>query len=421
MPDDFSDFAEAAIPRRSRALVVEALADTRVVLIAGARQVGKSTLAAAVAEHDHPARLLSLDDKATRDAAIGDPAAFVAGLDGPVVIDEVQRAPDLLLAIKRAVDDDTTPGRFLLTGSASILSAPRIAESLAGRVEIVDLWPLAQSEIGRSGANIVDALYSGRAPVVAGATVGRAAFVDRAVRGGFPEALRRDTRRRDRWFNDYVRGIVERDLRDLSGAQKLEHVPRLLRLLAAQSAGIFRADRIGRAIGLDMKTVQSYTRLLETVFLVAQAPAWRPSIGSREVQAPKVYIRDSGLLAHLLGADAARAASDDQVSGRLFESFVAMEVARHLPWATTSARLHHYRDRDDEVDIVLESRSGAVACIECKAGATVGRADHRAIGRLRDALGERFVAGFVVYTGADTIPLGDRVWAVPVSALWAEL
>lgn len=401
--------------------MVEALGDTRVVLIAGARQAGKSTLAAEVATHDHPARFLSLDDKATRDAAIADPTGFVAGLAGPVVIDEVQRAPDLLLAIKRAVDNDPSPGRFLLTGSASILSAPRIVESLAGRVEIVDLWPLAQSEIERTDANIVDALFSGRPPLVTGATVGRVAFVERAVRGGYPEALRRDGRRRERWFDDYVRGIVERDLRDLSGAYKLEHVPRLLRLLAAQSAGIFRAERIGRAVGLDTKTVQAYTRLLETVFLVTRVPAWRPSLGSREIQSPKVFVNDSGLLAHLLGADDTRAAEDDQVTGRLFESFVAMEVARHLPWAATSARLHHYRDRDEEVDVVLESRSGAVACIECKASATVGRSDHRAMGRLRDALGERFVAGFVVYTGADTIPLGDRIWAVPVSALWAAV
>ena len=401
--------------------MVEALHDTRVVLIAGARQAGKSTLAAEVATHDHPARFLSLDDKATRDAAIADPTGFVAGLAGPVVIDEVQRAPDLLLAIKRAVDNDPSPGRFLLTGSASILSAPRIVESLAGRVEIVDLWPLAQSEIERTDANIVDALFSGRPPLVTGATVGRVAFVERAVRGGYPEALRRDGRRRERWFDDYVRGIVERDLRDLSGAYKLEHVPRLLRLLAAQSAGIFRAERIGRAVGLDTKTVQAYTRLLETVFLVTRVPAWRPSLGSREIQSPMVFVNDSGLLAHLLGADSTRAAEDGQLTGRLFESFVAMEVARHLPWAATSARLHHYRDRDEEIDVVLESRSGAVACIECKASATVGRSDHRAMGRLRDALGERFVAGFVVYTGADTIPLGDRIWAVPVSALWAAV
>ena len=412
---------EGPYPRRAQPLVVAALGDTRVVLIAGARQVGKSTLAAVVAADGYPAQLLSLDNKATRDAALADPTGFVAGLAGPVVIDEVQRAPELLLAIKRAVDVDPTSGRFLLTGSASILSAPKIVESLAGRVEIVDLWPLAQSEIERTDANLVDMLFSGRPPLVTGATVGRAAFVERSVRGGYPEALLRDARRRGRWFDAYVRGIVERDLRDLSDAHKLERVPRLLRLLAAQTAGIYRAERIGRAIGLDTKTVQSYTRLLETVFLVTRVPPWRPSLGSREVQAPKIFVSDSGLLAHLLGADDVRAATDDQVTGRLFESFVAMEIARQLPSAAASARLYHYRDRDEEVDIVLEARSGAVACVECKASATVSRADQRPLARLRDGLGERFVAGFVVYTGADTIPLGDRIWAVPVSALWSAL
>jgi hypothetical protein len=396
------------------------LADTRIVLVMGARQVGKSTMTQEIAAHDHPARTLTLDDKTTRDAANNDPAGFVAGLDGPVLIDEVQRSPDLLLAIKEAVDKDKTPGRFLLTGSANILTAPKISEALSGRIEIVNLWPLAQSEIERSTANLVDQLFGGKPPALSGATIGREAFVDRAVRGGYPEARLRAPRRRERWFENYLRTLVDKDLRELADIDKIEQMPALLRLLAAQAAGLYSAESMGKRIALDTKTVQRYTRLLETVFLVKRIKPWRPSIGSREVHTPKVFIADSGLLAYLLGADAKRAAADDQITGKLFESFVAMEVARLVDWAAIRSTQYHYRNLGDEVDIVLESRAGQIVCIECKAAATVRSSDYRPMTKLRDERGERFVAGAVLYTGPDTVPLGDRIWAVPVSALWAS-
>jgi predicted AAA+ superfamily ATPase len=386
----------------------------------GARQVGKSTLTRGIAQSDHPAAIVSLDNKVARDAANNDPTGFVAGLSRPVLIDEVQHSPDLLFAIKEAVDTDTTPGQFLLTGSANILTAPKIFESLAGRIEIVNLWPLAQSEVEHSTANLVDRMFGGAPPQVSGATVGREAFVERAVRGGYPEARLREGRRRTRWYASYLRTLVERDLRELDDLEKLERVPPLLRMLAAQAAGLYRAENIGNKIELDKKTVQRYTRLLETVFLVRRIGGWRPGIGSREVQTAKVFITDSGLLAHLLGANAKRAADDEQVVGKLYENFVAMEIARQLDWAETQATQYHYRNNDEEVDIVLESHSGEIVCFECKAAATLKPGDYRPMAKLRHERGVRFVAGAVLYTGADTVPLGDRIWAVPVSALWAK-
>lgn len=406
------------LPRHLRPLVLEALADTRVVLVLGARQVGKSTLTRDVALRDYPAQILTLDDKTTRDAASSDPTGFVAALSQPALIDEVQRAPDLLLAIKESVDLDQRPGRFLLTGSANILTAPKIYEALTGRVEILNLWPLSQSEIERTSENIVDRLFGGTSPLIVGAPVGREAWVTRATAGGYPEARLRPSRRRSRWFRSYLTTLVERDLRDIADAHKLHQIPRLLRLIAGQAAGLFAPTNIAGRMGLDKKTVQSYTDLLETVFVVRRVQAWRPGIGSREVQHEKIYVVDSGLLVHLLGSNESRLSGDGQTAGKVFENFVAMEIARHVDWAETVARQYHYRQRDDEVDIVLETQSGELVAVECKAAATVRHSDYRPIEKLRDARDDAFVAGYVVYCGASTVPLADRIWALPVGALW---
>lgn len=417
MPDE-NRKQPSIFPRHARSLVLDALRDTGVVLILGARQVGKSTLARDVAGGVMKAQVLSLDDRTIREAADNDPAGFVAALTGPTVIDEVQRAPDLLLAIKDHVDIDQRPGRFLLTGSANILTAPKIYEALTGRTEIISLWPLSQAEIEGSEANFIDVLFAGSPRDVRGATVGRDAFVDRAVRGGYPEARRREGRRRVRWFESYLKTLIERDLREISEARKVREIPRLLRRVAAQAANLYSANGIATRIGLDNETVETYTALLETVFIVQRKRGWAPGIGSREVQKEKVYITDSGLLAYLLGADEQRVDEDDQVRGKVYENLVAMEIARHVDWAETAVEQYHYRGKHDEIDVVLESFDGRIVAVECKAAATVRPGDYGAIAKLREARRGDFIAGVVLYTGADTVPLGDRVWAVPVSSLW---
>lgn len=409
------------IPRMARQLVLEALTDTRVVFVAGARQVGKSTLARQVAADEHPASVVSLDEEVPLQAARSDPAGFIAAFDGPVVIDEVQRAPGLLLAIKDRVDRDTRPGRFLLTGSADVFASHRVHEALTGRMETIALWPLSQFEIreSRASENAIDTLLAGHAPAVRDAPIGREAFVAAAAAGGYPEArLRPAGRRRERWFANYMQDTLSRDLRDITDAFKLGEMPRLMRLLASRSAGELVYRNLASKLELTGETVKSYVRLLEAVFLVKSLPAWRPGIGAREVRAPKVYIVDSGLLAHLLGADEARIGHDDQVTGRLLESFVAMELLRLSEWAGTDVRLHHYRQGRDEIDLIMESRSGEIVAVEVKASATIRSRDYRAIVKLRDARTEGFRAGVVVYTGAQTVPLGDRIWAMPVSGLW---
>jgi uncharacterized protein len=405
--------------RSTQSLVLEALTDTRVVFIAGARQVGKSTLAQQIARTDHPAEELSLDVRGTRDAALADPEGFIAGLPGPAFIDEVQRAPDLLLAIKRAVDRDLTPGRFLLTGSANPLTARKVKDALTGRMETIPLWPLAQSEIHGSAGNFVDALFAAEPPRVTGAPVGREAFVEVVAAGGYPEARVRSGRRRARWFASYLDTTLDRDLREISDARKLHEVPSLLRLLASQAANILSYRAVAAKLDLTHDTVREYIGLLQTVFLVRLLPAWRPGIGAREVHAPKAYLVDSGLLAHLLGADERRIAADDQITGKVLENFVVTEVLKHAGWAATDSSAYHYRQREDEVDLLLENRVGEIVGIEVKAAASIDRKDLRTMEKLRDSRGARFKAGVVVCTCEQTIPLGDRLWAVPLSGLWA--
>lgn len=400
-------------------LVVEALGDTRIVLVAGARQVGKTTLTRAISSAPHPMRPLTLDDQATRDAATSDPTGFVSGLTGPTLIDEIQRAPDLLLAIKDDVDRDTRPGRYLLTGSTNLLASKRINDALTGRIETVRLWPLAQTEIHGGSVNVVDALHAAAPPHVTGAPVGRAALQGFLSAGGYPEARLRDGRRRSRWFENHLATALSRDLRDISDAVKTEAMPGLLRLLASQAANLLSYRAVGARLDLHHQTVKSYVGLLEQMFLVRRLPGWRPGLGAREVQAPKIYIVDTGLMAHLMGAGDERIVSDDQITGKIVENFVAAELIKHAEWAAEAVRLHHYQREREDVDLVLEWNDGSIAAIEVKSRATVRRNDWKWVAKLRDQRDSSFRAGVVFYTGEQTIPLGDRLWAVPLSGLWA--
>lgn len=409
------------IERHAAGSIENAMADTRIVLVLGARQVGKSTLTQHAARHSlEDAAQLTLFDQATRQAALDDPTGFVAGLQRPVLIDEVQRAPDLLFAISNAVDSDKSPGQFLLTGSANVLSTKRSYESMTGRAEIVRLYPFAQSEIEGSARNLVDALLGGSVPQVQEATVGREAFVELVAAGGYPEARLRTPRRRVPWFRDYLETILERDIRDIATAQKASEIPSLLRLIASQAANLLDYSKIARDLSMSDKTVKAYVKLLQDVFLVHVVRAWRPNIGKREVHKPKPYIVDSGLLGYLLGADPVRIGSDDQATGKMLENFCGMEIVKSAGWSRTQPEIFHYRDGRDEIDLVIEARNGDVACVEVKAAASVSRSDHAAIGKLRDRLGDRFKAGIVIYSGASTVPLADRIWAVPISGLWLD-
>jgi predicted AAA+ superfamily ATPase len=337
-----------------------------------------------------------------------------------VLIDEIQRAPELLLEIKKVVDRDSAPGRFLLTGSANVLSSRRVLDALTGRIDRIRMWPLAQSEITGGTLNLVDELLAGRPPQLTGAPVGRRAFSAAAAAGGYPEALRRQPGpSRARWFEGYVGSMLERDLRDIADARRLDEMGRLLRLLATQSANLLSYRAVGQRLEMHHATVQSYVALLEQTYIVQRLAGWRPGLGARETSRPKAYVCDPGLLAYLLGADVERIEQDDQVTGKLCETLVAVELLKHASWAQRETRLYHYqRDRED-VDLVLEDRAGNVAAVEVKASATLTAKDWKWLTALRDARGKRFKSGIVIHAGEQTIPLGDRLWAVPYAGLWA--
>ena len=409
------------IPRHIRPLLVEALAETRVVCLLGARQVGKSTLVRAVAEDEHPARYLTLDDPATLELAREDPTGLVAG-DERLAIDEIQRAPDLLLAIKRVVDADPEPGRFLLTGSANIVTHPRVADALPGRVDYLTLWPLSQAELAGHPPTFLKEAFAGQAPAVEGSPpVGRAGYVERVVQGGFPEAVGAGVARRQRFFSGYVNSILGREIDELASVRDPESAGRVLRLAAARSAALTNLSSIGRELGIDHKTVANHLQSLELLYMVVRLPAWHANLGHRVIRSPKLHIADTGMLCSLIGVDAKRLEEDGSVAGSVFETFAVTEVLRQASVADFAFSLypHHFRDqRGNEVDLVLEHANGDVVGVEVKASATPRPRDAAGLKLLRDKLGDRFRQGIVLHLGSDSTPLGERLSAVPLACLW---
>lgn len=400
--------------------VTAALADTRVVLLNGARQVGKSTLAQQLAQ-ERGGQYLTLDDPAIADLARTDPSALVTGGAEFTVIDEVQFAPALLPAIKREVDRHPAPGRFLLTGSANVFMLPHVAESLAGRMEVLTLEPLSQGEVENSPHNFVDALFGSAPWVRRTVPTDRADLVRRLVSSGFPEALgRAEPQRRDAWFRAYLASLLQRDVRDYANIEGLHDMPRLLSLLAARVGSLLNMAEVSRSTGIAHSTLRRYLSLLEALFIVQPLPAWSANLGKRLVKAPKLHLIDAGLAAHLRGhTDPAALALSPQL-GLLLETFAVQELRRHLRWADTPATAWHFRTAaGQEVDLVLETPDQRIVGIEVKASASLTQGDFRGLRELANAAGDGFARGIVLYTGEQLMPYDANLWAVPLGVLWA--
>lgn len=412
----------AHVDRHIRQPLVSALSEARVVCLLGARQAGKTTLVRSVAKKEHPARYISLDEPAALEAARTDPTAFVADWDR-LVIDEVQRAPDLLLAIKRVVDTDSARGRFLMTGSANILTLPQIADALPGRVDYLTLWPFSQAEPAGVHSGFLGNVFAGKAPQIGEAPVGRAAYADRVVRGGFPEAVGVGDARRRRFFTGYADSMLGREVGELASLRDVDASGRILRLVAARSAALANFSSIGRELGIDHKTAASHLRTLEQLFLVIRLPAWHTNLGHRVIRSAKLHMADTGMLCSLIGVDAERLVEDGAIAGSVFETFAVDEIVRlaSVDPLGPLLNLSHYRDqRGNEVDLVIEHAGGGVVGIEVKASATPRLRDVSGLVQLRGQLGERFRLGILLHLGPDTIPMGDRISAVPLAGLWSE-
>ncbi|WP_234391214.1 ATP-binding protein [Nocardia suismassiliense] len=407
-----------AKPRHAETMVAEALEDTRVVLVNGARQCGKSTLVRLAAK-GRDAEWRDLDTALTRQAALGDPDGFV-DFPGLMVIDEIQRAPELLLSIKAQVDADPRPGRFLLTGSARVLGLRALPDTLVGRMETIELWPFSQGEIDGTPDCFVDAVFAQGDGIRHSSAVPRADYADRVVRGGFPEALARtNDKRRRAFFNSYVGDLIARDVQQLAEIERTSEMRALIQMLAARSGQLLVTATLSRDLGLSATTVTRYLALLEEVFLIKRIPAWSRNISTRATAMPKIAFVDSGIAANEIGADARSLLRPGGQFGPLLEGFVLTELARQLTWSDEDVELFHYRTKDQvEVDAVLENRRGQVVGIEVKAASTVNPNDFRGLRHLAERLGNDFLAGIVLHTGQQTLPFGPKMLAMPVAALW---
>ncbi len=405
-------------PRHIEGAISDALADTRVVIVNGARQAGKSTAVHRLVRDQPQVIERRLDRTNDLTAARLDPTAFVAH-DGLLVIDEVQRAPELILPIKARVDADNRPGQYLLTGSARLLGLRTLPDALVGRAETVELWPFAQGEIDGAPDRFVDMVFAATPDLSTAATLSRSDYIERSLRGGFPEAVQRTGNRRSRFFESYARDLIDRDVTQLGEIQRRDDLARLLSLLADRTASPVSIDGIAGGLAITRNTAERYVALFEEVFLVKRIPAWTNSATTRATRQRKLVFVDAGIAAHLAGLSSARLQRSPAQAGSLIESFVIGELLRQLTWSDSFARIFHFRTRDgEEVDAVLEHHDGRIVGIEVKASSSVSIDDLRHLRHLRAKAGDSFHLGVLLYTGTEVLSLGDHLIAAPIDALW---
>lgn len=401
--------------------ILAALNDTPVVLLNGARQTGKSTLTKQLAQQNQ-AHYITFDNNNYLLAAKEDPAGFIEGLGNrAAILDEIQRVPELFLAIKKSVDEDRRPGRFILTGSADVLLLPNLADSLAGRMEILTLWPFSQGEIIGHKDLFIDKVFSQNFHFPQLASLQKVDYIKRIISGGYPEVVTRiDKTRQQHWFNSYIMTILQRDIRELANIDGLTQIPQLMELIAARSATLLNYAEISRSLGLPQTTLKRYMSLLQMTFLMNLLPAWHDNLGKRLTKSPKVFLGDTGLLCHLLHVDQERLQADSHLFGKLLENFVILELFKQSTWNETWVKLYHWRTQaGQEIDLLLEDSKGRIVAVEVKSAGTITARELNHLRALADDLGDRFHRGIIFYTGDSIISFAKNIHAVPINALWS--
>ncbi len=406
--------------RFSETLLREALLDTPVVLIHGSRQCGKTTLAQSVGEQlDY--RYISFDDDNQLQAAKTDPIGFVQSLPERVILDEIQRTPELFLSIKANVDRNRKPGRFILTGSANVLLLPQLADSLAGRMEIIRLRPLALSEVAGQKNEFFQQLFStglGTGEVENNYDRLGKSLAELICRGGYPAAIARSTpQRRNVWYRDYITTVIQRDIQDIANIRNLDIMPKLLSLAASQTARLFNSADLASPFSISRPTIREYLAVLEQLFLIEQLQPWHSNRISRLIKTPKMHLADTGLACALFGVNSQTLWQDRTLFGQLLETFIYQELRKSADWHDEPLSFYHFRNKDKvEVDIIIE-QGRQLAGIEIKAAATVKQSDFKGLNKLKDACGKQFTAGVVFYDGETILPFGEKLFAVPISLL----
>ncbi|WP_407597263.1 ATP-binding protein [Pseudomonas aeruginosa] len=400
--------------------MLDALSDTPVVCILGPRQVGKTTLARQL----EPGRTyVSFDDNTMLAAARYDPLGFVAGLPDRVILDEVQRVPELLTAIKLSVDNDRRPGRFILTGSANLLLLPNVQESLAGRMEVIYLNPLSEQEKHHSAFSLLEALLTNQIkPAITGVQPPVTGIAEAVVGGGYPEPNTRTEARARQWYRQYLNAIIQRDVQDIANIRDGDELLRLLQLIALRTGNLINISNLMQDIGLQRDTISRYLSVLERLFLVRTLPAWHRNAAKRLIKAPKIHIIDSGLGSALTGLKAADWKKPDNAFGGMLESFVVQQLICQSGWCDSELRFSHYRDKDQlEVDLVIEQEDRLWG-VEVKKSASIQGRDARGLARLAEQAGRSWQGGILLYTGTSTLPLADipNAFAVPMNQLWQK-
>jgi hypothetical protein len=403
-------------PRFVKRRIEEAMRDTRVIMLVGPRQSGKTTLVQHLLDIGIP--YFTLDNATTLDVAKSDPVGFIRGLDR-AIIDEVQRAPGLLLAIKESVDNDQRPGRFLLTGSAHLMTLPQIADSLAGRMEMIRLLPLAQNELHGTWPTFLDKVFKGEIPPIGTPIVGEQ-LMETVLVGGYPEAIKRNSwQRRHNWYHSYVDALIHRDVKDIAQIDKIQQLQALLQILSLHNGQLVNYSGIGAPLDMSHTITRKYIGILEQLFLVCKLPPWFSNRLKRYTKTPKLHFMDAGLLAALQDISLVKLLKDRQLFGPLLESFVLTELMKLSSWNETRLQFSHFRDKEkNEVDIILQNHRGDLVGIEVKASATVTNSDFSGLRKLAEAVQNRFCLGLVLYDHDKVVPFGERLFAAPVSLLW---
>ena len=403
-------------PRYIKPRVLESLKDSPVVLIHGPRQCGKTTLTRIVGEHKRY-EYISFDDNVVLSSATEDPIGFVASLPKKVILDEVQKAPHIFSALKMSVDNHRVPGRFILTGSANILSMPKLSDSLAGRMQILQLHPLSQEEINQSPPYFLSTIFKDKFKVKKIRKISTH-IIDRIITGGFPVAVKFSTHRKKAvWYRNYTETLLKRDIMDISRVRSIDAIPKLLALSSAHTAQLVNFTTLSKAFQISRATIVDYMTLLEQMFFVTKLPPWHTSHFRRLIKTPKIHLSDAGLACAMLGLNTFSLKRNRNLLGQLLETFVFQELLRQASYSKHHHVFFYYRDKKGtEVDIVIE-RDRLITGIEVKASATVNRGDFKGLFALKKTIGKRFVCGVVLYDGEMSLSFGNQMYALPLNVL----